>query len=94
MSMARDDFLHLEDIQGAIETIEGYVEGIDKADFNAHQMVQDSVMRQLEIIGETTNHLSHQIRQENPQIPWAQMAGMRNRLIHGYFAVELEKAHN
>jgi len=89
--MARDDPLYLEDIREAIETILGYVRGIDEDQFKGQQMLQDAVIRQLEIIGEATKHLSDEIRQANPKIPWKAIAGTRDRLVHGYFAVDLDE---
>ena len=91
MSMARDDLLYLDDIQEAIETIFGYVQGIEVDEFKQQQMLQDAVVRQIEIIGEATKHLSEGIRKANPQVPWRAIAGTRDRLIHGYFAVDLDE---
>lgn len=91
MSTADDDLLYLEDIQEAIETILGYVQGIEEEQFKANQMLQDAVVRQLEIIGVATKHLSDSIREDNPQVPWKAIAGTRDRLIHGYFAVDLDE---
>jgi len=89
--MARDDLLYLEDVQEAIETILGYVHRIEEDEFKQNQMLQDAVVRQLEIIGEATKHLSENIREDNPQVPWKAIAGTRDRLIHGYFAVDLDE---
>ena len=89
--MARDDLLYLDDIQEAIETIFGYIQGIEVDEFKQQQMLQDAVVRQIEIIGEATKHLSEGIRKANPQVPWRAIAGTRDRLIHGYFAVDLDE---
>ena len=51
---------------------------------------QDAVIRNIEIIGEATKNLSDEIRNKYPEIPWNHMIGMRNRLIHGYFDVNLD----
>jgi len=55
-------------------------------------MVQDAVIRNLEIIGEAVKHLTEQTRSKHPDIPWAAIAGMRDRLIHDYFHVDLNIA--
>jgi uncharacterized protein with HEPN domain len=89
--MEQDDIGYLEDIEEAISYINEYVSGISKEDFASQKIVQDAVVRQLEIIGEATKRLSTSVRQENPQIPWRSMAGMRDRLIHGYFDVNVEE---
>ena len=54
-------------------------------------MMQDAVIRQIEIIGEATKHLSEELREENAHIPWQDIAGMRDKLIHGYFGVDIEQ---
>ncbi|MCS6846893.1 MAG: DUF86 domain-containing protein [Anaerolineae bacterium] len=51
---------------------------------------QDAVIRNLEIIGEATKHLSKEFRERHPDIPWKSMAGARDRLIHHYFGVNLD----
>lgn len=57
----------------------------------ADTLVQDGVIRQLEIIGEATKRLSLELREKNSDIPWQDIAGMRDKLIHGYFGVDIEK---
>ena len=52
-------------------------------------MTQDAVVRQLEIIGEATKRISKDLRNKNPQVPWSDMAGMRDILIHDYIDVDL-----
>lgn len=54
-------------------------------------MVQDAVIRQLEIIGEATKRLSQMTRDRKPHIPWSDIAGMRDKLIHDYFGVDIER---
>lgn len=53
--------------------------------------MQDAVLRQLEIIGEATKQISGESRQKNPHIPWRSIAGMRDKLIHAYFKVDLKE---
>lgn len=53
-------------------------------------MIQDAVVRQLEIIGEATKRITKDFRNNNPEIPWADMAGMRDILIHDYIDVDLD----
>jgi uncharacterized protein with HEPN domain len=80
---------YLDHILDAIERIQRYVGSSTEREFDANEMLQDAVIRNLEIIGEAATKLSAEFRAANTDIPWAQVAGMRNRLIHGYFAVDL-----
>lgn len=87
----RDESLYLQHILDAIAKIETYLQGIDEETFYRQTLVQDGVIRQIEIIGEAVRHLSKQLRDKHPQIPWEDIAGMRDKLIHGYFGVDLQK---
>ena len=91
MSTARDNSLYLHHILEAIEAIESYVQGLTLSEFRDNSMIQDAVIRRLEIIGEATKHLSKTMRSQQSGVPWRKMAGMRDRLIHGYFAVEVDE---
>lgn len=62
--------------------------------FEKNRMVQDAVMRQLGVIGEATKNLSDQIRNKYSNIPWKLIAGMRDKLIHGYFSVDISEVWN
>ncbi|WP_347278331.1 DUF86 domain-containing protein [Limnothrix sp. FACHB-1088] len=63
---------------------------MDKDKFLKNSLIQDGVIRQLEIIGEATKQISSELRDQQSSIPWSQMAGMRDKLIHHYFGVDLE----
>lgn len=88
--MAHDDSIYLRHILDAISRIGEYVQGVDEKAFYRRHLVQDGVIRQLEIIGEATKRLSSALRAAYPNIPWQDMAGMRDKLIHDYFGVDLE----
>jgi len=61
-----------------------------RGDLDTNRMLQLSVVRLVEIVGEAASRVSASARQRHPQIPWLQIAGMRNRLIHGYDFVDLD----
>jgi len=86
MSM-RNDKTYLAHIHDAIETIEEYLQGVTYQQFTSSKMIIDAVIRELEIIGEASNNLCTQFKQENPEIQWRRMKDMRNFLIHEYFGV-------
>ncbi|MGH9855593.1 MAG: HepT-like ribonuclease domain-containing protein, partial [Blastocatellia bacterium] len=80
----------VSDIQEAIRRIEDYTAGVTYEGFLADTKTQDAVIRNLEIIGEATKNLSEELRTKRPNIPWKSMAGVRDKLIHHYFGVNLD----
>jgi uncharacterized protein with HEPN domain len=82
--------LRVEDILEAIARIQRYIEGLTFEEFQADQKTVDAVVRNLEIIGEAVRHLSASQQGLPGETPWADIAGMRNILIHEYFGVDLK----
>ena len=87
--MKKDNFLFLRHIFECIEKIDEFTNKISEDEFMKSVQIQDAVMRRLEIIGEATKNLSNHFREKHRAIPWTQMARMRDKLIHGYFGVDL-----
>ena len=84
----KDDRVYLAHIRDAVERILKYTsEG--KSEFEHDEKTQDAVVRNLEIIGEAAKNVSNEMREKQPDIPWRQLAGMRDKLIHEYFGVNL-----
>lgn len=90
MSKELRDQDYLEHIQQAISKIERYLAGKTETEFMEDELIQDAVIRNLEIIGEAVTKLSPDLKASYSEIPWGEIAGMRNRLIHGYIAVNLQ----
>ena len=86
----KHDKVYLSNIIDAIDRILDYTEGIDKTEFVKKTMIQDAVIRNFEIIGEATKNISSDLREDHKQIPWKNMAGMRDKLIHNYMGVDLD----
>jgi len=86
----KDDIIYIEHILQSIDRIQSYLSGKDHQSFSNDFMLQDAVVRQLEIIGEVTKRISKDLRNKNPQVPWSDMAGMRDILIHDYIDVDIE----
>lgn len=88
MSAVKDDSVYLRHIRDAISDIQQYA-SVDRAAFHGDRMRQDAIIRKLEIIGEAVKKLSDRATSRSPEIPWKQIAGMRDRLTHDYFGVDL-----
>ncbi len=86
----RRDKVYLRHIVEAISNIEKFVEGLTKEEFFENVEKQYAVLRGLEIIGEATKNLSKELRAKYRDVPWRDIAGMRDKLIHVYFSVDLE----
>jgi len=84
----KDDTAYLKHILDAINLIGEYLRDVNYDEFMNNRMFQDAVTREIEIIGEATKNLSLEVRDGNPNIPWKKIAGMRDKLIHGYFGVD------
>lgn len=84
----RDVRLFLFDMLESIARIERYIDGLDKVTFVANDMALDAVTRNLEIIGEAARQIPETLREQYPLIPWRRVVGLRNIVIHQYFAVD------
>lgn len=87
--MSSRDGLYLAHIKAAIDDIRAFTIG-GRDEFFRDRKTQSAVIRQIEIIGEAVKQLSATMTQAEPQVPWRQIAGTRDRLIHGYFSVDLD----
>jgi len=85
----RSERLYLADILGAIDRILDYTRAGKEA-FLADSRTQDAVLRNIEIVGEAVRGITGETRAAHPEIPWKEMAGMRDRIIHDYFRVDVE----
>ena len=86
----KDDKVYLQHILDCIDKIELFTKDISRFEFDQNFLVQDAVIRNIEIIGEATKKISFGYRQTHPEIPWKEMSGMRDKLIHDYLDVDQE----
>ena len=85
----RHDDLYLEDALKAIAELREFLVGITREDFLVDRLKQSFVFHRLVIIGEACVSVSPAYRSKYPEVPWRQISGMRNRLVHAYFDLEL-----
>jgi uncharacterized protein with HEPN domain len=88
--MWRDD-AYLLDMLLAARKVMKYVQGVDFERFDQDEIVQDAVMRRIQIIGEAARKISPEFKEAHPEISWSEIIGMRHKLIHEYFRIISEK---
>jgi uncharacterized protein with HEPN domain len=90
MSTSREVRDYLTDILESIANIREFTRGLTCSEFTADKKTNLAVIRCLEVIGEATKKIPADLRSQQPSLPWAEISGMRDKLIHDYFGVDLE----
>lgn len=88
--MPWDYKIYLKDILEAICKIEKYTEDLSFDDFFENELIQDGVVRNLEIMGEAVKNIPDIIKRRNPELEWKKIAGLRDILIHAYFGMDVD----
>ena len=91
--MQRDEAFLL-DVLNAAQRAKTFTANLTKREFLENSLVQSGVLHQIIVIGEAVKRLSTEFRQNHPKIPWKFIAGMRDRITHGYFEVDLDEVWN
>lgn len=92
--MTAEPHVLLKHILQSIELIEQYTVGVSKEEFLVSFQIQDSVLHRLQIIGEAVANLPDEFIETYPQVIWHKISGMRNVIVHEYFAIDLELTWN
>jgi len=87
--VSKDETVYVRHILDAISRIERYLTGISYEKFNNDTLIQDGVIRQLEIVGEASKRLSDNTKANYEDVPWKDIAGMRDKLIHDYLGTDI-----
>ena len=86
----KNDIIFIKHIFDAISKIERFIQSVPFDNFVDNEMMLSAVIRELEIVGEASNKISKDFQAKYHEIPWAEIIGMRNRLIHKYFGVDAD----
>ena len=88
--MKRDFLDYVDDVLTEADKIESFIHNMDPAMFKSDERTAYAVIHALEVLGEAETKIPPSIRRQHPGIPWKEIAGMRNKLIHEYFGVDLD----
>ena len=89
MKSKRDHLDYLQDILSMIDKVGQFTADLSLEEFEENEMVHFAVIRAIEVMGEAAKHVPPEVKRKYPEVPWSRMAGMRDRIIHGYFGVDL-----
>ena len=81
--------LRIEDILESVSKINHYIGGMNFEKFCPDEKTVDATVRNLTVIGEAARHIPNEVQQRYPRVPWAEMRGMRNIVVHEYFGISL-----
>ena len=86
----RDDIVRIQHMLDAVQKITEFIQGRTRADLDVDEKLTLALIRLLEVVGEAAKSVSSPLRERYPQIPWREIAGTRDRLIHGYFDIDMD----
>ncbi|MCB2160665.1 DUF86 domain-containing protein [bacterium] len=89
--MVEKDRLYLIHIKECLDKIDLYIQGENQKSFEDNSMLQDAVIRNLQILSESTQRLSNEAKQENPEVAWHKISGFRNIVVHAYLDLDIKR---
>jgi uncharacterized protein with HEPN domain len=89
--MLRDDFIRVRHMLDAAKEAISFTGNKTRDDLGSDRMLALSILKSIEIVGEAASKVTKESREEHPEIPWADIVAMRNRLIHAYFDIDLDR---
>jgi uncharacterized protein with HEPN domain len=89
--MVKEDLIRIKHMLESAQEAMSFIKGRRRTDLKKNRMLSLSIVKSIEIIGEAASKVSKKTRNKYPEIPWANIIGMRNRLIHVYFGIDLDR---
>ena len=90
----KDDTLYLIHIGECLDKIDLYMAGVDRERFLKSILIQDAVLRNLQVLAESTQRLTDEFKEAHPDVEWYKIAGLRNILVHDYLGIDIETVWN
>jgi len=90
----KDSLVFIKHIRDSIYEIESFIEAVSKKRFLHEKLIQNAIIRSIEVIGEAVKNLPIGFRKKYTEVSWSKIAGMRDKMIHHYFGVDLDKIWN
>ena len=87
--MTQPDALYLRHMLDAIDRVIEATQRVTREEFNGEWMIQDAIVHELQILGEAAGRVSRELTDRHPEVPWRQVTGLRHKIVHDYFAVDL-----
>ena len=88
--MIKNDLAYINHILNCIRKINKFSKGLTLKEFSNNELIQDAIIRNLEIIGEASKKISSETKKTRHEVPWKEIAGMRDKLIHDYLGVDVK----
>lgn len=90
----KDPVILLRHVLDAIVRIEEYTNGVSQSDFERNFLIQDAVLRNIILIGEAAKNIPEDFKHQSPEIEWKKIVGMRNKVVHEYFIIDVDTVWN